>query len=89
MIGSTTIKNKLVKKQNPVLKNGGCKPCFSGKNKICCKQVVSVTTFKSNATLKTDQIFHQLNCKTMYIIYLSECLKCQIQYVRNQKPNSI
>ena len=32
------------------------------------------------------QIFHQLNCKSsyiiyFYIIYLLECLKCQLQYV--------
>ena len=32
--------------------------------------------FKSNATLTTYQVFHQLNCKSSYIIHLN----CQMEY---------
>ena len=82
MIGDTTIENnKVVRKQKPILKSGYCKPCFSITNNLCCKQVVPATTFKSNIFLKTYQIFHQLYCKSSYIIYLLECLKRQLRYV--------
>ena len=82
MIGDTNIENnKIVRKQKPILKNGYCKPCFSRTNNLCCKQAAPTTTFKSNATLKTYQIFHPLNCIRSYIICSLECLKCQIQYV--------
>ena len=36
------------------------------------------TALKTNVTLKTYQIFHQLNCKSSYIIYF---LKCQLYYI--------
>ena len=63
------------------IKSGYWKPCFSRTNNLCCKQVLLAATFKSNATLKAYQIFHQLYCKSSHIIYLLQCLKCQIQYV--------
>ena len=73
MIGDTTIENnKKVRKQKPVLKIGYCKQCFSRTRYLCCKQVVQATTFKNNAILKTS-------CKSSYIIYLLECLQCQLQ----------
>ena len=73
MIGGTTIKsNRAVGKQRTILKRGYCKPCFSRTNSLYCKQVIPVTTFKSNVTLKAYQVFHQLNCKSSYITYLSE-----------------
>ena len=82
MVGGTAIENnKIVRKQKPILKVGYCKPCFSRRNKICCKQVVPATTYKSNVTLKSYLIFHQLNCESKYIIYLLESLKCQPQHV--------
>ena len=82
MIGDTTIgNNKVVRKQKPILKSGCCKPCFSIIIKLCCKQAVPTTTFKSNIFLKTYQIFHQLHCKSSYIIYSLECLKRQLKYV--------
>ena len=69
MIGDTNIENnKIVRKQKPILKNGYCKPCFSKTNNLCCKQAAPTTTFKSNTTLKTYQIFHPLNCIRSYII---------------------
>ena len=80
MIGEATIKNsKAIRKQNLILKNGYCQPCFSRTINLCYKQIAPATTFKRNATLKTYQIFYQLNYKDSYIIYLLECLKCQLQ----------
>ena len=82
IIGDTTIKNnKVVRKQKPTLKSGYCKPWFSRTNNLYCKKVSLATNFKSNVTLKHYNIFHQLNCKNIYNIYLIEYLKCQIQYV--------
>ena len=79
MIGDTTIKNsKAIRKQN-LIKNGCCQPCFSRTINLCYKQIAPTTTFKRNVTLKTYQIFYQLNYKDSYIIYLLECLKCQLQ----------
>ena len=81
MIGDITIENnKVVRKQKPMLKSGSCKPSLSRTNNLCYKQVVPTTTFKSKVTLKTYQIFYQLNCKSSYIIYLLKCLKFQLQY---------
>ena len=86
VIRDTTIKNnKVVRKQKAKLKGGYYKPCFSRTSNLCCKQVVPGTTFKSNVTLKTYQIFHQLNFKNIYIICLLECFKCQVQYVRKSE----
>ena len=77
VIGDTTIENnKITRKWKPVFKSGYCKPWFSRTNNFCYKEIVPATTFESNATLKTYQISHQLNCKSSYIIYLLECLKC-------------
>ena len=86
VIRDTTIKNnKVVRKQKAKLKGGYYKPCFSRTSSLCCKQVVPGTAFKSNVTLKTYQIFHQLNFKNSYIICLLECFKCQVQYVRKSE----
>ena len=53
MIGDAAIEsNKVVRKQKPKLKSSYYKPRFSRTNKLCCKQVVPATTFKSNTTLK-------------------------------------
>ena len=35
---------------------------------------------KNNVSLKTYQMFNQLNCKINYIIFLLKCLKFQKQY---------
>ena len=45
----------------------------------------ATTVVKSNVSIKTYQIFYPLNCKTSYILYLLECLKCQMQYVGKSK----
>ena len=79
--GDTTIENnKSVRKQKPILKSGHCKPCFSKKTTFVANKS-NQPQLKSNVTKKNYQVFHRLNCKSSYIIYLLECLKCHIQYV--------
>ena len=48
---------------------------------VCCKQVKTTKTFKSQQTNKTWKIFHDTKCKTEYAIYLLECIICNLQYV--------
>ena len=76
---------KVLKKQKPILKSCYCQSQFSRTNNRCCKQVILATPFERNATLRTYQIFYQLNCKSSYIIYLLDCLKYQVQYVKKSE----
>ena len=48
---------------------------------LCCQQLISATTFKSNQTNKTFEIYHRVNCKSSFVIYLIQCYICNIQYV--------
>ena len=38
------------------------------------------TTLKSNQTNKMFKIYHRVNCKSSFIIYLLECYICKIQH---------
>ena len=58
-----------------------CTPCLANNITLCCKQVANTTTFRSNQTNRLSQIYHNLNCKSKYVIYLLECIKYKIQYV--------
>ena len=58
-----------------------CKPCRPDRKYKCCKQLQETKSFKSNATVKTYDIYHETNCNSKYVIYLLECTKCNIQYV--------
>ena len=54
---------------------------------ICCEQVKTTATFKSQQITKTWKIFH---CETEYVICLMECIICNLQYVdENETPFSI
>ena len=35
------------------------------------------------------QIYHNLNCKSKYAIYLLECTKCKIQYEKAEKLEKV
>ena len=48
---------------------------------LCCEQVKDTEDFKSNVTGKEYKIFHTVNCKSTFLIYLMECSICKIQYV--------
>ena len=81
IIGSNTIEHneKLIRSNNKA--NGKSSPCLSNTRTLCCKQVVSTTSFKSNQTNCVFTIFHNINCKSTFLIYLLEFNICNIQYV--------
>ena len=56
-------------------------PCLANNRTLWCKQVLHTTTFRNNQTNRIFQIYHNLNCKRKYVMYLLECTKCKIQYV--------
>ena len=90
ILGQKTIVNNKVVRKNTSHQIGSCTPCLSrGENK-CCKQIRKTQKFKSNRTKKTYNIFHKVNCKSQWVIYLMECIICQIQYVgKSEWPMNI
>ena len=90
LIGTNTIHNneKLIKTKNNH-HTGKCVPCNATRC-LCCQQLISTTTFKSNQTNKTFKIQHRVNCKSSFVIYLLECYICNIQYVgKSETPFNI
>ena len=81
IIGTHWIKNGRVKKDLKTLKADKCTPCRSKAGNICCKQVKTTATFKSQQTRKTWEIYDNTNCKKEYVIYLMECTVCNLQCV--------
>ena len=81
IIRTSTIEHnkKLIRSNNKV--NGKSSPCLSNTRTLCCKQIVSTTSFKSNQTNRVFKIFHNINCKSTFLIYLLECNICNTQYV--------
>ena len=64
--------------------------CTSKAGNICCKQVKTTITFKSQQTNKTWKIIHNTNCRTEYGIYLMECKTCNEKYIgKNEAPFNI
>ena len=81
IIGTKLSENGKVKRKFTNKIQGKCIPCLANNRTLCCKQVVHTTTFRSNQTNRIFQIYHNLNCKSKYVIYLLEYAKCKIQYV--------
>ena len=78
IIGTNIIHNneKLIKtKKNH--HTGKFVPCNSTRC-LCSQQLISTTTSKSNQNNKTFKIYHRVNCKSSYVIYLLECYICNI-----------
>lgn len=87
IIGMQWIENERVKKGLKPLKEGKYTSCSTENGNICCRQVKITTSFKSQQSNKTWKIFCNVNCKTEYGIYLTECTLCNLQYVtKNEKP---
>ena len=64
-------------------------PCNSTRC-LCCQQLISTATFKSNQTNKTFKICHRVNCKSNFVIYLLDCYIYNIQYVdKSETPFNI
>ena len=78
IIATKLIENGKVKRQFTNKIQGKCTPCLANNKTLCCKQVVHTTTFRSNQTNRIFKIYHNLNCKSKYVIYLLECTKCKI-----------
>ena len=70
LIGSNKIENNIVKKINKsTLKPGKYSPGFRNSRTLCCNQVITTSTFKSQQTQKTCKIFHEVNFSSAYVIY--------------------
>ena len=80
IIGTKLIENGKVKRKFKNKIQGKCTPSLANNRTLCCKQIVYTTKFKSNQTNRICHIYHNLNCKSKYVIYLLECTKCKIQY---------
>ena len=80
IIGTNTIHNndQLIKTENNH-DIGKCVWCNSTRC-LFCQQLISTTTFKSYQPKKNFKIYHKLNCKSRFVIYLQECYICSIQY---------
>ena len=81
IISTKLIENSKVQKKFTNKIQGKCKPCLANNRTLCSKQILHTTTFRSNQTKRIFHIYHNLNCKSKYVIYLLECTKCKIQYV--------
>ena len=81
IMGGTRIENGKVKKFSITSRTGKCTPFLSGARTLCCNQVLTTNTFMSQQTMRTFNIFVNLNCKSEYVIYLMECILCKMQYV--------
>ena len=80
-LGSKSLKNSKVLRNNKSFTIKRCKPCTKEISKKCCKQVKDTDTFISVNTGREYKIFHDCTCQSMNVIYLMECSLCGIQYV--------
>ena len=55
-------------------------PRLSKSDDLCFCQLTSAMTFISQQTKRKFKIYHKINCKSEYVIYLMECTLCK-QYV--------
>ena len=79
--GGHTIKNGKVFKADSKNRKGKSESCNTRKPSLCCKQVIDTSTFRSYQTQQLYTIFHKLNCKRKFSIYVMECASCKVQYV--------
>ena len=81
LTGSNCIENGKVKRAKNTFTIGKCSPCLSKTGNLCCSQLTSTITFISQQTKRKFKIYHKVNCKSEYVIYLMECTLCNKQYV--------
>ena len=79
--GGTTIQNDKNIKKSSNKYEGKCTPYKSGIRSLCRLQVQNTHSFRSQQNGRIFTIFHQVNCKSDFAIYLLECKKCRIQYL--------
>ena len=81
LTGGSTIQNDKNMKKLSNKYEGKCTPYKSGIRSMCRLQVQNTHSFRSQQNGRIFTIFHQVNCKSDFVIYLLECKKCHIQYV--------
>ena len=64
-----------------------CTPCKSGIRSLCYLQVQDIHSLRSQQNERIFTIFHQVCCKSDFVIYLLESKKCHIQYVENAETD--
>ena len=69
------------KKKKKKKRKGKNEPCNTSKASLCCKEVIETSRFRSYQTQQVYTIFHKLNCKSKFSIYLMECTSYRVQYV--------
>ena len=79
--GGHLVKDGKVAKRKLGNRQGKIKICNTTRLALCCMQVVNTNTFRSNQTKRVFNIYHTITCKGQRIIYLLECILCNIQYV--------
>ena len=89
IIGGNTIEDNKRKLKVKKKTTGKCSPCFSNKE-LCCNHVENTTSFQSSQTKETFNIYHHVNCKSKYVIYLLQCTLCKCQYIgKSETPFNI
>ena len=90
IIGTNTIHNNEKRIKTKINHHTGkCVPCNSTRC-LCCQQLISTTTLKSNQTNKTFKIYLRVNYKGGFVIYLLECYICNFQYIgKSETPFNI
>ena len=89
IIGGNTIEENKRKLKVKKKTTGKCSPCFSNKG-LCCNHILNTSTFQSSQTKETFNIYHHVNCKSKYVIYLLQCDLCNCQYIgKSETPFNI
>ena len=91
LIGGHTLQDgKFFKTLLQIIK-GESKSCnTTNKLSLCYTQVVNSKAFESYQSKRAFKIFHKLNCRGIFVIYLMECTLCKIQYVgKTETPFNI
>ena len=78
---SRMFKQNMKAKQN-VKQNVAKRECIPCNTSRCfsCQQIIA-TLFESIQIKEKLNTYHKISCKINYVIYLLECLSCEIQYV--------
>ena len=83
--GHTLQGGKVFKTHLQIIKSQS-KSCNTvNKSSLCCTQVVNTKTFESYQIKKVFNIFHKLNSKSSFVMYLTECTLVKYSTQEKQK----
>ena len=60
-------------------------PCLANLRPLCCNQMQRITVFMSQQINVICKIFHNVNCGTIYVIYLMKSIFFNKQYIGKAK----